>query len=125
MREKEILKNAKNIAVIGVTQNKDKYGYKIYKRLKELNKKVFPVSPIYSKIDEEEVYDSIEAIQAPIDLAVFVVNANRSREYIQSCEKIQTLWFQPNTYDEQLLKTLEAYHQEVILGCVLVASEEN
>ena len=124
MRKKEILIQAKNIAVIGATQNKNKYGYKIYKKLKEMNKKVYPVSPIYQEIDGEFVYSSISEIKEKIDLAVFVVNTKLSKEYIKDCKEIPTLWFQPNTYDDELLNTLQKNQQNYVLDCVLIASEE-
>lgn len=125
MENKEILKQAKNIAVIGVTQNKDKYGYKIYQRLKQLKKQVFGVSPIYKEIEKERTYSSLLEIPCDIDMAVFVVNSTIAIAYVEECKAkhIPICWFQPNTYDENLVKKVENSQLQPIFACVLVESE--
>ena len=49
MNAKDILTHYQNFAVIGVTTNPDKFGYKIYQRLNEIEKTVYGVSPISFK----------------------------------------------------------------------------
>ena len=44
MNAKDILTHYQNFAVIGVTTNPDKFGYKIYQRLNEIEKTVYGVS---------------------------------------------------------------------------------
>ena len=41
MNPKDILNMYYHFAVVGVSQNKEKYGYKIFKRLLEKNKQVY------------------------------------------------------------------------------------
>ncbi|MDH5680376.1 MAG: CoA-binding protein, partial [Spirochaetota bacterium] len=38
-------------AVVGASPNTEKYGYKIYKHLQSLGKKVYPVHPAAREID--------------------------------------------------------------------------
>ena len=59
MTPKELLTIYKNFAVIGVTPDKSKYGYKIYKRLKEKGYHTFGVSPKYQEINDM-IHSSID-----------------------------------------------------------------
>ena len=84
MEAKEILLNKQNFAVIGVTTNQEKYGYKIYQRLKKLNKNVYGVSPIYNELNGETIYPNLSSIDNQIDVAVFVVNPKIALIYIEA-----------------------------------------
>jgi len=48
MTPKQLLSLYKNFAVIGVTNDTTKFGYKIYKRLKEKGFNTFGISPKYN-----------------------------------------------------------------------------
>mgnify|MGYP002708017290 CR=1 FL=1 len=68
MNKKEFLLNQKNIAVVGVTTDPQKYGYKIYQCLKQHSLNVYGVSIKYQQIDQDPLYSSLEAIPESIDL---------------------------------------------------------
>lgn len=124
MKAKDLLINKQNFAVIGVTNNPDKYGYKIYQRLKELNKCVYGISPKYKDIEGELTYENISAIKHPIDVAVFVVNPKFGYEYIKECQKlkIKHIWLQPDTYDDKLITLIKEANINYYLNCILVES---
>lgn len=125
MEAKEILLNKQNFAVIGVTTNQEKYGYKIYQRLKKLNKNVYGVSPIYNELNGEMIYPNLSSIDNQIDVAVFVVNPKIALIYIEECKKlkIKHIWLQPDTYDDNLIKIIKESKLNYYLNCVLVESE--
>ena len=125
MEAKEILLNKQNFAVIGVTTNQEKYGYKIYQRLKKLNKNVYGVSPIYNELNGETIYPNLSSIDNQIDVAVFVVNPKIALIYIEECKKlkIKNIWLQPGTYDDNLIKIIKESKLNYYLNCVLVESE--
>lgn len=126
MNAKNVLKDHQNFAVIGVTNNHDKYGYKIYQRLKQLNKTVYGISPIYKEIEGTITYPSLSAVNKKIDVAVFVVNPKFSIEYIKECQKLKInhIWLQPGTYDDTLISLLKDSNINYYLNCVLVESED-
>ena len=126
MENKEILCQAQHIAVIGVTQNHDKYGYKIYQKLKEMQKHVYGVSPIYNEIEGDKTYPSILDIPEAIDMAVFVVNPKLGSEYVKQChdKHVPLIWLQPSTYDDQLLSEIEKANIQSIQACVLVEADK-
>lgn len=122
MNPKDILKKYYHFAVVGVSQNKEKYGYKIYSRLKDRGYDVFGISPLYSHIDEDKLYQHLEEVNSPIDCVVFVCAKQHVYAYIDEMSSlgIRYAWLQPNTYDEDLLEYIKAQGITPILACVLV-----
>lgn len=124
MDAKEVLKTYQNFAVIGVTNNPDKYGYKIYQRLKELGKNVYGVSPIYKEIDNTPTFPDLNSINQTVDVAVFVVSPKYSYDYVTACKalNIKHIWLQPGTYDEKLMEIINDNQLSYYKNCALVES---
>lgn len=122
MNPKDILSKYFHYAVIGVSQNKEKFGYKIYQRLKERNYQTYSISPIYKDIDGEKLYPNLESIEQPIDVVVFVVKKELAYSYVDEMVGlgIHYAWMQPNTYDDELLTYMENVGITPILACILV-----
>lgn len=122
MKPKDILNKYYHFAVLGVSQNKDKFGYKILKRLIDRNYDVYGISPIYDKVDDIPLYNSLESVQGPIDVVVFVVNKKYAYDYVDEMTSlgIRYAWMQPHTYDDELLKYMKSVGITPILACILV-----
>lgn len=125
MESIEILRKYTNYAVIGVTTDHEKYGYKVYKKLQEIGKKVYGISPIYQEIEGQKVYKSLMDIEPPVDVVVFVVNKKYGMDYIKELRGlgIKYAWMQPGTYDDDLLDAFHEQGIDTILDCVLVRSK--
>ncbi|GFI41889.1 CoA-binding protein [Thomasclavelia cocleata] len=126
MNAKDILTNYQNFAVIGVTNNHNKFGYKIFQRLKQLNKTVFGISPIYKDIDGITMYSSLSEVNKKIDVAVFVVNPKFGIEYAKECQKLEInhIWLQPGTYDDNLISLIKYTNINYYPNCILVESQD-
>lgn len=124
MTAKEIFKSTEVWAVIGVTQNKEKFGYKIYSRLKDLGKNVYGVTKVYDKIDEDKMYDSLTNLPSKPDTVVFVVNPKIGYFYLKECKElsIKNIWLQPGTYDDTTIKFINENGLNMVKACVLVES---
>lgn len=122
MNPKDILNMYYHFAVVGVSQNKDKFGYKIYQRLRERGYDVYGISPIYDNVDGIPLYSTLEDVEQPIDVVVFVVNKKFAYDYIDEMIGlgIHYAWMQPNTYDDELLEYMKSVGITPILACVLV-----
>lgn len=125
MLAREVLKNSNSFAVIGVTTNEEKYGYRIYKYLKEINKTVYGVSPIYDEVDGDTTYPNLKAIQGKVDVAVFVVSPKFGMDYVKECIDlgIEHIWLQPGTYDNELIALIKENNLNHYLNCVLVEGQ--
>ncbi|MBS4534257.1 CoA-binding protein [Clostridium sp. D2Q-14] len=120
---KKDMLNKKVWAVLGVTPNKEKFGYKIYKKLKDHGYEVYPINPKYEDIEGEKCYKSVENLPATPDVLNFVVSPKISYKAIDEAKKkgIKNLWFQPGTSNNEVLnKAKENNFNIANNNCVLV-----
>ena len=117
----------KNWAVIGATSRKDKIGYKIVRRLIDHGYNVYPVNPNCEEIDGMKCYNSIEELPVVPDCIDFVIPPKVTKATIEELdpEKIGYLWFQPGTYNEDVVNTALGKGFNVVHegACVMIAVE--
>lgn len=126
MEAKAVLEKSQVFAVIGLSDQSEKYSYKIYQCLKALGKEVYGISKRLKVLEGECVYASLKDIPCDIDVAVFVVAPKYGSEYVLECKEksVSYLWLQPGTYDDDLIEQIEATHIPYYLDCVLRKAEE-
>lgn len=127
MNPKQLLSHYKNYAVIGVTPDKDKYGYKIYQRLKEKGYNTFGISPKYKDLEGDTLYENLDVVPSPIDVAVFVINPKYAKEYIGQMRTIGIgyAWMQPGTYNDEILDIMQSHGITPILDCILIQTKDD
>ena len=110
-------------AVVGASTKPDKYGYKIYKKLKDYGYRVYPVNPGYDTVDGDKCYSSLKDLPEKPDVIDMVVNPRIGRETVEEAAQlgIKNIWLQPGTYDEELIKLIEEKGLNYVKNCVLVA----
>ncbi len=123
MIEKEML-SQKIWAVIGVTQDPDKYANMIYRRLRTLGFQVYAVNPKYDKTEGDVCYPSLRDLPAVPDVINMVVSPKRGADYLKEASElgIHNVWFQPGTYDETMDELCGQLGLTVVKSCVLVVT---
>ena len=121
----KVYKSCKVWAVIGVTQDETKFGYKIFKRLKAVGKEVYGISPKYEEVDGEKLYSNIVDVPQKPDVVVFVVNPSIGINELDNIKKmgIKNIWLQPGTISSELLQKADSLNLNKVDKCVLVVSE--
>ena len=74
-------------AVIGATHKTEKFGYKIYKRLKDHGYEVYPVNPNIAEIDGDKCYSSLSALPVVPAVVDFVVPEAAGLAALDECKK--------------------------------------
>lgn len=113
----------RNWVVVGASENKSKFGYKIFKALKENGYNVYPVNPGYDKIDGEKCYHSVKEIPEVVDCVNVVVPPKIGLNLIDEVSelKIENIWFQPGTFNDEVIdKAKEKKLKHVYNNCVLI-----
>ena len=121
MSDYEVLTNSKNIAVIGMNADPQKFANKIYKKLKENNKTVYGINPNYTEIDGEKIYSSIATLDEDVDMVVMVVAPRHGINMLEDIKAkgVKILWLQPGTINDELLEKAQSLDLTVIQNCVL------
>lgn len=113
----------KTWAVIGATDNEDKFGFKIFKLLKKAGYKVFPVNPGLEKVLGEKCYPSLAALPVKPDAVNFVVPPSVGEPIVAECAAlgIKNIWLQPGANAENVVNAAKNAELNVIhKSCILV-----
>ncbi len=90
------------IAVIGVSSNKMKYGYKVFKDLMNKGYKVYGVNPKYDSIERIKIYSSIDELPTKPDIVVFVVKPPVAYKILSEHITLESFfWFQPGSESKE------------------------
>lgn len=121
---KEILDEAKTIAVVGLSDNPERTSYEISKAMQEAGYKIIPVNPMVDTVLGEKAYDSLLDIEEDID----IINVFRRSEFLPeiAAQAIQTnckvFWAQQGVVNEEAYHLLKENNFTVIMDlCIKVA----
>ena len=115
--------NLKVWAVLGATDNKDKFGYKIFKILKDAGSKVYPVNPGVDSILGDKCYPTLSALPVKPDAVNFVVPPKVGEPIIAECVAlgIKNVWLQPGANGDNVVNAAKKEELNVIhKSCILV-----
>jgi uncharacterized protein len=75
-------------AVVGASNNQEKYGHKVFKDLLDAEYKVVPVNPTEKEILEQEVYPTLSEIPEQIDVVIFVTPPMVTEKVLEEVKKL-------------------------------------
>jgi len=92
-------------AIVGASNNKDKYGYKIFKTLIDAGYKAIPINPKEKEIYNKKAYPNLISVKEKIDVVDFVVPVGITLKVLEEVKNlgINKVWFQPKTFDDKVL----------------------
>lgn len=110
-------------AVVGANNDPDKYGNKIYKKLKDRGYEVYPVNPKYDRIEGDPCYPDLKSLPKKPVVVNMVVSPKHGRTFIEEAAElgISNIWLQPGTYDDELLELIKNKGLHAIQACVLMS----
>lgn len=111
----------KNWVVIGASEKKEGYGSKVFKRLKDAQYHVTPVSPNYDQVFGIKAYKNLQDVEGEIDVVTFVVRPEIGMKVLDACvEKgVKRITLQPGSANKELLAKAKSLDLEVLEACVL------
>ena len=94
--------NQKRFAVVGATDNPQKYGNQIVKNLKSRGYEVYPVNPRLKDLEGLACYSSLADIPVKVDVVDFVVPPKATEEVLKQCKELglSRIWLQPGSESE-------------------------
>ncbi|AGC67509.1 CoA-binding domain protein [Thermoclostridium stercorarium subsp. stercorarium DSM 8532] len=120
----ELMLGKKVWAVVGANQNPEKYGNMIYRKLRLRGYEVYAVNPLYDVVEGDPCYKDLSSLPKIPDVVNMVVSPKRSKNFVEEAAGlgIKYIWFQPGTYDEEVLDLAKKLGLETVQACVLVAT---
>jgi hypothetical protein len=115
-----------NIAVVGVSRNKNKFGNSVYQTLKKKGIHVLPVNPHLTLFEGDKCYSDVDTLPPDVK-AVFV--STPPDKTIQIVEKavnkgIQHLWLQQGSTNDEVINYLKGKDINFIADrCIMMFAE--
>jgi len=110
------------VAVLGASQNPDRYSNMAVRRLREAGHRVIPVNPALEEIEGIPVAKSLGEIKDPIDTLTLYVGPQRSAPMIHDILRLapKRVIFNPGTESKELATALDRANIPHLEACTLV-----
>ena len=119
----EILKKAKKIAVVGLSDNPDRTSYMVSKAMQDNGYEIIPVNPAVKEVLGVKAIGSIKELNEHVD----IVNVFRRSEFVMDLAKdfleidADVFWTQLDVIDEEAFQMLKEHGRKVIMDrCIKV-----
>jgi predicted CoA-binding protein len=95
----------KKFAVVGATDNKEKYGNQVMHNLRDRGYEVYPVNPRLQDIEGEKCYASLSDLPVKVDVVDFVVPPAATEAILKECLELglDRIWLQPGSESEDAI----------------------
>jgi hypothetical protein len=111
------------IAVVGATDNLNKYGAIIYRDLKAKGYRVLPVNPTRDTVDGDIAYPDLGSLPETPDIVNIVIPPQRTLRVLDKAEElgIENIWIQPGAEDQAVMDRLQSGpFQYLANACIMV-----
>lgn len=115
----------KRIAVIGVSDNEEKYGFRIFRDLVQQGLQVEGVNPKGGELLGKKIFTSLKAMDRQPDVVITVVPPAITEKIVDECAAtgIGEIWMQPGSESDGAIKKAERYGLKVTHNaCIMVVN---
>ena len=115
--------NCKNIAVVGVSRDVNKFGNLAYKELKERGYQVYAVNPAIQEYQGAPCYADLSPLQGKVDGVLVTVRPDRGMEVLEQASNlgIKNVWVQQQADTPELLENGRKLGLNIVTGkCILM-----
>jgi predicted CoA-binding protein len=118
---KQLLTNAKTIAVVGASSNPEKSSHGIMRRLQQVGYRVIPINPHETEILGEHVYPSLADVPDKIDIVDVFRRAEDTPPIAAEAVKVgaKALWLQSGISSEEAASRAEAGGLTVVMDACI------
>lgn len=124
---KKFLNKENKIAVVGATTDKEKWGFKKYKELKDAGFNVYPVNPGHKKVYGDTCFSDLKSLKDSLkknpDCAITIVPPKVTEKIADQCKElgINKVWMQPGSESEKAIDYCKDNNIEVVSSqCIVV-----
>ncbi|PLX20944.1 CoA-binding protein [Candidatus Parcubacteria bacterium] len=110
-------------AIVGASNNEEKYGYKVLRDLKDAGYKVVPINPREKEILGLRAYLKLSDYKEGIDVVVFVVPPQVTEAVLKEVREleIKNVWMQPGSESWEAIEYCEKNNINYIHNaCIMI-----
>jgi len=109
--------------VVGVSDNPEKYGYKVFKDLLDNGYRVVPINPRHQEILGQPCFKGLMDLKKLPDVLIFVVPPVIALSVFKEALDlgIKKFWFQPGAESEEARKLAQEKNVEAVFqACIMI-----
>lgn len=125
---KKILNINKVIAVVGLSDKKDRPSYEVAEFLQSQGHTIVPVNPRITEVLGEKSYPDLESIPFEIDVVDVFRRSEEVLPIVRSAIKkgVKAIWLQEGIYNEEAAEAAEKAGIDFVMGlCMLKETRKN
>lgn len=114
-------------AVVGVSEDRGKYGNKIYRDLRDAGYEVYAVNPKLDTVEGDTCYKALKDLPHTPDVVDLVVPPVAARQVVLDCLEadIRRIWFQPGSESDEAVLLAQNGGMEVVHdACIMIQKQE-
>lgn len=121
---KDLLIEARTIAVVGASSNPNQPSHGIFGRLQAVGYRVIPVNPNQAEVLGERAYPSLEAIGEPVDIVDVFRRAEDTPPIADEAMRIgaRALWLQQGIWNEETAERAGAAGLTVVMDLCIATT---
>lgn len=115
-----------NIAVVGVSRKKSKFGNYIYRELKKKDYQVFPVNPKLEFAEGDKCYPDLSSVPEKLDGVIINVSPLEAVNVIKDANAagIKKVWLQQGSQSDEAVEFCEHNNMDCISNeCIIMFTE--
>jgi predicted CoA-binding protein len=113
----------KKFAVVGATDNTEKYGNQVLRNLRDRGYEVYPVNPRLKEVEGMKCYASVTDLPVKVDVVDFVVPPAATETILRECLELglDRIWLQPGSESEDAIGFCQDNNLKVVHDvCVML-----
>ena len=120
-------KVAKVVAVIGASNDRNKFGNRALRAYQQEGYTVVPINPRETQVEGLRAYKSILDVPGTIDMASFYVPPEIGEQVINEVAQkgVTEVWLNPGSESDALIERARALQIQPIIACSIVAIGKN
>jgi uncharacterized protein len=113
----------KIVAVIGASNNRQKFGNRAVRAFTRQGYTVLPINPHEREVEGLKAYGSVLDVPGPIDMASFYVPPAIGEQVIEEVarKRIPEVWLNPGAESDALVARARALSIQPIVACSIIA----
>jgi predicted CoA-binding protein len=118
---------AKVVAIIGASNNRQKFGNRAVRAMVRSGYTVVPINPHEAEVEGLRAYRSVLDVPGPIDMASFYVPPDIGEQVIEEVarKQIPEVWLNPGADSDALIARARSLSIKPIVACSIMALGHN
>ena len=118
---------SKRVAIIGASNDRNKYGNKALRAFAHQGYTVFPINPHEREVEGHHAYPSVLDVPGPIDMATVYIPAEPALRVMEQLAQkgVGEVWLNPGADDDAVIDRAESLGLNVVQACSIVGIGES